>query len=159
MTNNRVYDINIAIERLKKYCSVQDRCQQDIIKKIKHWGLTKNSQDHILEILIQESYIDELRYAKSFCRGKFNIKKWGRNKIKYELKNKNISNNCILEGLNEIDEFSYLETMEKIYKKKKENILEKNIFIKNNKIASFLINKGYESNLVWDRIKQKNNKI
>ena len=49
--------------------------------------------------------------------------------------------------------------MEKIYKKKKENILEKNIFIKNNKIASFLINKGYESNLVWDRIKQKNNKI
>ena len=88
MTNNRVYDIKIAIERLKKYCSIQDRCQQDVIKKIKNWGLTKNSQDYILEILIQESYIDELRYTKSFCRGKFNIKKWGRNKIKYELKKK-----------------------------------------------------------------------
>ena len=159
MTNNRVYDIKIAIERLKKYCSIQDRCQQDVIKKIKNWGLTKNSQDYILEILIQESYIDELRYTKSFCRGKFNIKKWGRNKIKYELKKKNISNNCILEGLNEIDEPSYLETMEKIFKNKQENKLEKNIFIKNNKIASFLINKGYESNLVWDIIKQKNNKI
>lgn len=156
MTNNRIYNIKIAIERLKKYCSTQDRCQQEVIKKMQNWGLTQHSQDHILEILIQESYVDELRYAKSYCRGKFNIKKWGKNKIKYELKNKNISDNCITEGLNEIDDYLYLNTLEKIYKKKKENTLEKNIFIKNNKIALFLINKGYESNLVWDRIKEKN---
>lgn len=155
MTNNRIYNIKVAIERLKKFCSIQDRCQQDVVNKMKNWGLSQNSQDHILEILIQENYIDELRYAKSFCKGKFNIKKWGKNKIKYELKNKNISKNCIAEGLNEIDDYSYLNTLEKIYKKKKDNTIEKNIYVKNNKIARFLISKGFESNLVWGKIKEK----
>jgi len=156
MTNNRIYNIKVAIERLKKFCSIQDRCQQDVINKLRNWGLTQNSQDHILEILINESYIDEMRYAKSFCRGKFNIKKWGKNKIKYELKKKNISKNCIAEGLNEIDDCSYLNILEKIYNKKKENTSEKNIIIKNNKIAAFLISKGFERNLVWEVIKEKN---
>tara|TARA_B100000963_G_scaffold81101_1_gene68993 strand:+ start:15830 stop:16309 length:480 start_codon:yes stop_codon:yes gene_type:complete len=156
MTNNRIYNIKVAIERLKKFCSIQDRCQQDVINKLRNWGLTQNSQDHILEILINESYIDEMRYAKSFCRGKFNIKKWGKNKIKYELKKKNISKNCIAEGLNEIDDCSYLNILEKIYNKKKENTSEKNIIIKNNKIAAFLISKGFERNLVWEVIKDKN---
>ncbi len=156
MTNNRIYNIKVAIERLKKFCSIQDRCQQDVINKLRNWGLTQNSQDHILEILINESYIDEMRYAKSFCRGKFNIKKWGKNKIKYELKKKNISKNCISEGLNEIDDCSYLNILEKIYNKKKENTSEKNIIIKNNKIAAFLISKGFERNLVWEVIKEKN---
>jgi len=156
MTNNRIYNIKVAIERLKKFCSIQDRCQQDVINKLRNWGLTQNSQDHILEILINESYIDEMRYAKSFCRGKFNTKKWGKNKIKYELKKKNISKNCIAEGLNEIDDCSYLNILEKIYNKKKENTSEKNIIIKNNKIAAFLISKGFERNLVWEVIKDKN---
>ena len=156
MTDNRIYNIKVAIERLKKFCSIQDRCQQDVINKLRNWGLTQNSQDHILEILINESYIDEMRYAKSFCRGKFNIKKWGKNKIKYELKKKNISKNCIAEGLNEIDDCSYLNILEKIYNKKKENTSEKNIIIKNNKIAAFLISKGFERNLVWEVIKEKN---
>ena len=67
MTNNRIYNIKVAIERLKKFCGVQDGCQQDVVNKIEI-KFSQNSQDHILEILIQENYIDELRYAKSFVK-------------------------------------------------------------------------------------------
>ena len=62
----RVYNIKVAIERLKNYCSLQDKCQWQIIQKMKEWGLLKISQNHILEILIQEGYVDEERYSKSF---------------------------------------------------------------------------------------------
>ena len=52
MGNKRVYDIKIALERLKKFCALQDRCQFDVIQKMKEWGLLELTQDHILEILI-----------------------------------------------------------------------------------------------------------
>ena len=87
MHNKRVYDIKIALERLKNFCTLQDRCQFDVIQKMKEWGLLELTQDHILEILITDKFIDEKRYAQSFCRGKFRIKKWGRIKITNELKN------------------------------------------------------------------------
>ena len=104
MRNKRVYDIKIALERLKNFCALQDRCQFDVIQKMKEWGLLELTQDHILEILITDKYIDEERYAQSFCRGKFRIKKWGRIKITNELRKKQISNICINKGLKEIED-------------------------------------------------------
>jgi len=151
MTNNRVYDIKIAIERLKKYCSIQDRCQQDVIKKIKHWGLTKNSQDYILEILIQESYIDELRYAKSFCRGKFNIKKWGRLKIKKHLMAKGISNRCIEIGISEIDENDYSKTLSDLISKYHLRNGSKNRY----QLVKYFSNKGFEKDLIFQILEEK----
>ena len=103
MHNKRVYDIKIAIERLKNYCALQDRCQWDVTQKMKEWGLLEMTQNHILEILIQEKYVDEERFTQSFCRGKFLIKKWGKVKITNELKKKKISDICIKKGLEEID--------------------------------------------------------
>ena len=154
MNSKRVYDIKVATDRLKDYCAIQDRCQLEVIKKMKDWGLLKITQEYILAILIQERYVDEERYSKSFCRGKFKIKKWGKRKIINELKKKHISENCILNGLKEIDEVQYLKELESLYQKKRNNIHEKNHFIKKKKIATYLINKGYESNLVWDKVRE-----
>ena len=154
MNSKRVYDIKVATDRLKDYCALQDRCQLEVIQKMKDWGLLKITQEHLLEILIQEKYVDEERYSKSFCRGKFKIKKWGKHKIIHELKKKKISETCILNGLKEINEIEYLKELERLYKKKKNNIDDKNHFIKKKKIATYLINKGYESNLVWDKVRE-----
>jgi len=79
MLNKRVYDIKIAIERLRNYCALQDKCQWDVIQKMQEWGLLEVSKNYILELLIQEKYVDEERYSRSFCRGKFRIKKWEKN--------------------------------------------------------------------------------
>ena len=154
MSQKKVYNIKIAVEQLKAYCALQDKCQWDVIQKMQKWGLLKISQKHILELLIQEKYVDEERYSRSFCRGKFKIKKWGKIKIKNELKNKYISDKCITKGLAEINDFEYQEELDKQYHKKKDTIKEKNHFIKTNQIATYLINRGYESNLVWDKLRE-----
>jgi regulatory protein len=121
---------------------------------MEEWGLLKISQNHILEILIQEQYVDEERYSRSFCRGKFSIKKWGKIKITNELKKRNISAVCITKGLEEINDFEYQKELESQLQKKRSVINEKNYFIRNKKIATYLMNKGYESDLVWNKIRE-----
>jgi regulatory protein len=154
MPNKMENIIKIAIERLRNYCALQDKCQWDVIQKMQEWGLLEDSQNHILELLIEEKYVDEERYSRSFCRGKFRIKKWGKIKISNELKKKKISEVSINKGLEEISNFEYQEELDMQYHKKKKFIKEKNYFIKKKKIATYLINKGYESNVVWNKLKE-----
>jgi len=158
MPNKRVYDIKIAIERLKNYCALQDRCQWDVTQKMKEWGLLEMTQNHILEILIQEKYIDEERFTQSFCRGKFLIKKWGKVKITNELKKKKISDICIKKGLEEIDLTEYDLLLENLLTKKNDTLRDKNHFTRKSKLARFLIQRGFEGNLVWDKIREFSNK-
>ena len=154
MHNKRVYDIKIAIERLKNYCALQDRCQWEVTQKMKEWGLLEMTQNHILEILIQEKYVDEERFAQSFCRGKFLIKKWGKVKITNELKKKKISDICIKKGLEEIDLTEYDLLLEDLLTKKNDTLRDKNHFTRKSKLARFLIQRGFEGNLVWDKIRE-----
>jgi len=158
MHNKRVYDVSIAIERIKNYCALQDRCQWDVLGKMREWGLQQATKDHILEILINDKYVDEERYAESFCRGKFRIKNWGKRKITNELKRKQISIICINIGLQEIDDNDYNQVLEKLFHKKNATLKDKNHFIRKTKIANFLIQRGFESNLVWDKIRELSNK-
>lgn len=158
MHNKRVYDINIAIERIKNYCALQDRCQWDVIQKLREWGLQQATKDHILEILITDKFIDEERFSISFCRGKFRIKNWGKRKIVNELKRKQISSICINTGLKEIDEKEYNLVLVKLFYQKESSIKDKNQFIRKTKIANFLIQRGFENNLVWDKIRELSDK-
>jgi len=158
MHNKRVYDVSIAIERIKNYCALQDRCQWDVLEKMREWGLQQATKDHILEILINDKYVDEERYAESFCRGKFRIKNWGKRKITNELKRKQISIICINIGLQEIDDNDYNQVLEKLFHKKNAILKDKNHFIRKTKIANFLIQRGFESNLVWDKIRELSDK-
>lgn len=150
-THNNTQSI---LEKLKKYCVLQDRCKSEIKKKIKQITINKEYQDNILKILSDEKYIDEERYAISFCRGKFKINKWGKNKIRNELKKKQVPDININKGLSSISDIEYYTEIEKQYKKKEKTITEKNILIKKNKIARYLINKGYESSLVWEKLRE-----
>jgi regulatory protein len=158
MHNKRVYDINIAIERIKNYCALQDRCQWDVIQKLREWGLQQATKDHILEILITNKFIDEERFSTSFCRGKFRIKNWGKRKIINELRRKQISSICINTGLKEINEKEYDLVLQKLFYQKERSIKDKNQFIRKTKIANFLIQRGFENNLVWDKIRELSDK-
>lgn len=158
MRDKRIYDLTIALDRIKSYCALQDRCQWDVLQKLNEWGLQQATKDHILEILITDKFVDEERFATSFCRGKFKIKNWGKRKITNALKRKNISTICINIGLQEIDDNEYNQVLEKLFYQKKDVLKEKNHFTRTTKIASFLIQRGFESNLVWDKIRELNDK-
>ena len=158
MPNKRVYDISIALDRIKSYCALQDRCQWDVLQKLKAWGLQQATKDHILGLLITDKFVDEERFSISFCRGKFRIKNWGKRKITNELKRKKISIICINIGLKEIDNNEYNQVLEELFHQKNNILKDKNHFIRKTKIARFLIQRGFESNLVWDKIRELSDK-
>ena len=125
---------------------------------MEEWGLGDKTKDHLLEILITDTHVDEERFAKAFCRGKFRIKNWGKRKITNELKRKQISKICIEKGLEEINEDEYLKVLDKLFHQKKLKVTDNNHFIRKTKIANFLIQRGFESFLVWEKMKDLNNK-
>jgi regulatory protein len=141
-----------ALQKLMKYCAYQDRCHQEVRNKLLSLGVYGDELDDIMVTLLQENFLNEERFAQSFVRGKFRLKKWGRHKIVRELKNKDISEYCIKKGLEEIVEGDYKETLQEIMHKKWQETKAKNDFEKKKKVADFAIRKGYETHLVWDTI-------
>lgn len=110
--------------------------------------------DQIVAHLIQENYLNEERFAKSYARGKFNIKKWGRNRITNELKQRNITQYNINLALKEIDDGVYLETLDALANKRLEAIKETNVQKRKRKLADYLLYRGWESHLVYGKIQE-----
>lgn len=152
MQNNKVYTVKEATERIQSYCAIQDRCQWEVEKKMKEWGISDKIIENILTDLILDKFVNEERFSESFCRGKFRIKRWGKVKIKNELKIKKISNNCIDKGLLQIEKKEYMKVLKDLYLKKRDSLKDTNQFIRKGKIAKHLQQKGFESKLIWELI-------
>jgi len=150
--NNKVYTVKEATERIQSYCAMQDRCQWEVERKMKEWGISDEIIENILTDLILDKFVDEERFSESFCRGKFRIKRWGKVKIKNELKIKKISNNCIDKGLLQIEKKEYIKVLKDLYLKKRDSLKDTNQFIRKGKIAKHLQQKGFESKLIWELI-------
>ncbi len=144
-----------SFEKAKYYCTYQERCHGEVKKKLYGFGLFKNEVELLMSRLIEENYINEERFAIAFAGGKFRINKWGRTKIKYELKIKQISDYSIKKALAQIDNTDYLTTLHKIAAEKLSTLNnEKNIFIKKSKLQNYLVGKGYEFNFVAEILKK-----
>jgi regulatory protein len=141
-----------AVAKAEKYCAYQERSHQEVRNKLYSYGLWKNDVEEILTQLITSGFLNEERFAKAFAGGKFRMKKWGKNKIENELKQRGITSRCIQTGLKEIDNSDYRKVLIQLIKKKAQTVTETNPFKKRNKVASFVIGKGYEPELVWSQI-------
>jgi regulatory protein len=139
-----------VFQKLKHYCGYQERCHSEVKEKAYSFKLRKTEVEELLSMLIEEGYLNEERFAILFAGGKFRIKQWGRNKIKYELKQKKISDYCIRKALNNIDEKEYQSAIMKLAKKKWDSVngLGTNQFMKMAKTRDFLLQRGYESEIV-----------
>jgi len=142
-----------ALERAKWLCAKQERCQSEIYKKLKEWGIEEENSEEIITQLIIENFIDEKRFAQLYSRSKFNQLKWGKIKISYELKQKGISEKYIHYGLQEIDNKVYIKTLQKEIEKKTKELKENNTFILKNKLIKYFYSKGYEPELTIELLK------
>ena len=140
--------------KIEKFCSTQERCIFDIIKKLNSWEV-KNDQNLIIEHLTKNNFLNEQRFSNTFSSGKFNIKKWGKNKISFELKKRNIKSVIIKNSLEEIDNEQYLTTIKELINKKYRIINEKDVFKKKSKTVQYLYQKGYETSLVWELLNKE----
>ncbi len=152
------YDVvnEVALNKLRHYCAYQERCHEEVRNKLLSLKIYGNSLEEIINKLIEDDFLNEERYAKAYAGGKFRIKKWGKNKIINELKKRKISEYCIKKGLSEIEADEYISTMNELIQSALKRYKSKNPFETKNKAAKFLISKGYESNLVWNRLEALN---
>ena len=140
------------INKVKQYCTFQDRSHQEVKEKLYALGLHKQQVEELLAQLIEEDYLNEERFATQFARGKFRIKNWGRIKIKYELKQKRVSIYNINKAMEEIDETDYIKTLHKLAKKKWLLIKEGNLMMRKAKTVQYLLQKGYERFLAMQAV-------
>lgn len=153
MQQSKTYTVNEATRLLENYCAYQERCHKEVEQKLYDLKMIPEAKEHIILHLMQHNFLNEERYAKSYARGKFNIKKWGKIKVTSDLKFKNISAYNIKTALKEINDEDYHSNLQAIAEKKIKLLKEPNIFKRRNKLSSFLISKGYESNLVFELVK------
>ena len=153
MQNKKLtYTVEEAKRKLESYCIYQDRCHKEIDQKLFEMGMIKEANEVIILHLIEHNFLNEERFAKSYARGKFKIKKWGKQRIIRELKLREISKYNIEKALLEIDQKEYMDTLLEIIVKKNESISENDTFKKRKKIVDFLLRRGFESFLVFDMV-------
>ena len=152
--NNKDLTTKQIESKLQYYCSYQDRCHKEVIEKLKTFNIKSNESNEIISNLIKDNYLNESRFSENFVRGKFKIKNWGKVRIVRELKQRNISRYNINLGLKEIDSQEYQNKFDEIFKNKLSSLNNLNKTIKKKKIISYLLYRGWESNLIYSKINE-----
>jgi regulatory protein len=150
----KTYSPAEALQKISHYCAYQERSHKEVRNKLYSYGLHKTDVENILTQLITDGFLNEERFAKAFAGGKFRMKKWGRNKIIHELESQGVTPKCIQKGLREIDEGQYRATLEKLIRNKLAQVEDSNLFKIRDKVARFMIGKGYEPELTWMVLKE-----
>ena len=140
--------------KLEYYCSYQDRCHKEVEQKLNSFTLITELKEKVIVHLIENNFINEERFAQSFARGKHNYKSWGKNRIVNELKFRNISSRIIETALKELPDATYIANFHALAEKNWEQIKERKGPKKNKKFVDFLLRKGYETSLIYEKLKE-----
>lgn len=141
-----------ALAKMQRYCAYQERCHEEVRSKLLNMGVYSDWREEIIVQLIEENFLNEERFARSFARGKFRIKQWGRNRIRQELKKRKISDYCVRKAMEEIEEADYRSTLETALVKKNISLDEEDAYQRKAKLARYAVSRGFESELAWQLI-------
>ena len=132
------------------FCAYQERTHKEVRKKLAELEILGDDAEEIITYLIENNYLNEERFARVFAGSKFRQKKWGRIKIRQELKMRGMSEYCLKAGMSEIDGDDYMITLQEIIEKKSKDIKDSNKSIVRQKLVKFALSKGFENDLVFD---------
>lgn len=137
-----------ALQKLKHYCGYQERSHYEVQQKLYDLGVWKKEHDEIIAALIEEDYLNEERFAIAFAGGKWRMKQWGRVKIRYELKQKQVSDYSIKKALKQIDEEDYLRVVKELAAEKYAALKNEQYLVRKKKTMDYLQQKGFEMDLI-----------
>ena len=143
-----------VLDKMAKYCAYQERCVKDVRDKLKTFDLPQAEKDKILDYLLDNRFVSDERFAKSFVRGKVNQSGWGLNKIRFHLVQKGIAKELIDEALEQTDEAVYRQRLIDILRTKSKTVKASNDFEMKRKLAAYAMQKGFEGSLVWEVLKE-----
>lgn len=136
--------------KIARYCAFQDRCEYEVRIKLRDFGLNEDEIEELIDFLIDEKYLDENRFTHAYVQGKFNLKKWGKIKIKAHLRSKNVPESLVEKHLKNISEELYKSTITSLIQKKLVEVKEENPLIRKQKVIAYLQQKGFEMELIFD---------
>ena len=142
-----------VLDKMAKYCAYQERCVKDVRDKLKTFEIPEEEKAKILDYLLDNRFVNDERFAKSFVRGKVNQSGWGVNKIRFHLIQKGIEKDIIEEALGQTDEEAYRQRLIEILKTKAKTVKADSDFEKKRKLAAYAMQKGFEGSLVWEVLK------
>lgn len=154
MPSKKTYTLQEATKKLEHYCAYQERCHQEVRQKLEGMYMIPEAIDVIIVHLLEHNFLNEARFAKAFVSGKFKIKNWGRHRITYELKKKDVVKVNINQALSEIEDDEYLGVFNDLAEKRANSIKETNTFKKRKKLIDYLLYRGWESHLVYEKAKE-----
>ncbi len=154
MPTHQTYTVDQAKAKLEAYCAYQERCYQEVTRKLTQMRMIPQAQDAVIAHLTKHDFLNETRFAQAFARGKFRIKKWGRQRITRELKARKISVYNVKMALKEIPEAKYMATFHALAEHRALQIKETDLQKKRKKLADYLLYRGWESHLVYDKIRE-----
>lgn len=154
MQKKTSFTLQEAQKKLEYYCAYQERCHWEVEQKLKDLQMIPEAQEVIISKLIEENYLNESRFAQSFARGKFNIKKWGKQRIVDELKARKISEYNIKLALKEISDEAYQSVFYSLFEKRKKAVSNYSIPIQKKKILAYMVYRGWESHLIYTALNE-----
>jgi regulatory protein len=149
MKRDGALSLEQALQKARHYCAYQERCHSEVQEKLYSLGLRRTQVESALATLIDENYLNEQRFAIQFAGGRFRMKHWGAVRIRYELKQKKVSDYCIKKALEAIDEEEYEQTLVRLAEEKWEALRdETDRYVRRRKCQAYLLQKGYESDRI-----------
>jgi regulatory protein len=143
-----------ALQKIAAYCVYQERNSKEVEAKLRSYGLDEDEVGEIMIRLVREKLLDDERYARSFVRGKYRLKKWGRRRIRLELKQRGLSEFCIKAGMSEIDGDEYYQNLKELLEKKNALEKESNPHKRRQKLTAYATQKGYEGEFIQDALRE-----
>lgn len=148
----KTYTPGEALPKIAAFCAYQERSHREVEDKLRSYGLDEDQAAEIMMRLVREKLLDDERFARSFVRGKYRLKKWGRRRIRMELKQRSISEYCIKAGLSEIDGDEYYQNLKELLEKKNALEKESNPHKRRQKLTAYATQKGYEGEFIQDAL-------
>ena len=151
MQTKKTYTLQEATKKLEHYCAYQERCHQEVKQKLVSMHMIPEAIDVIMIHLLEHNFLNEERFAKAYVRGKFKIKAWGRRRLAFQLKQKDVSKFNINQALEEISDEEYIGVFNDLTEKVAHTIKETNKLKKKKKFVDYFLYRGWESHLVYEK--------
>lgn len=145
-----------AYRKLSAMCATAEYCESDLRKKLERWGVGPEDTEKIFQRLRKENFINEHRFAKSFCNDKVRFTRWGRRRISMELNMRGISPEAISEAFDAIDDTEYISILENLLQQKAKSVTGRNEYEKRMKLMRFAAGRGFETDIISDCIDKMN---
>lgn len=137
-----------AYLKLTALCARSEHCQQEMLEKMRQWGVSQEEQAQVMARLVSERYVDDERFARVFVSDKIRYNKWGRRKVEQALWLKRIDKAIASQVLDEVDDAEYVSVLRPLLKQKRRSTKAASEYELTMKLIKFALSRGFTMDII-----------